>query len=211
MQLYEKYRPSTLHEFIGQPKIVSALDRITNRPDWDRDAFWVQGPSGTGKTSLAWIIAQQVANDFDITELDGDKCSVQAVREIERNIGLCPMFGGWKAYIVNEAHAMSRQAVQAWLTLLERLPAKRLIVFTTTEPLQENLFGSFSGPFGRRCKVFTFTNQSLAKDFATRAQQIAQAENLDGKPLPAYVRLVQDCHNNMGAVLQRIEQGEMIP
>ena len=53
MQLYEKYRPKTLTDFIGQPKIVSALDRITNRPDWDRDAFWIQGPSGTGKTSLA--------------------------------------------------------------------------------------------------------------------------------------------------------------
>ena len=37
------------------------------------------GPSGTGKTTLAWIVARQVANDFEITELDGDKCSVQAV------------------------------------------------------------------------------------------------------------------------------------
>ena len=210
MQLYEKYRPNTLAEFIGQPKLTAAIERITGRSDWDRDAFWIQGPSGTGKTSLAWIIAQQVANDFDITELDGDKCSVQAVREIERNIGLSSMFGEWKVYIVNEAHAMSRQAVQAWLTLLERLPAKRLVIFTTTEPLQEELFGSFSGPFGRRCKVFSFTNQGLAQHFAARAQQIAHTEGLDGKPLQAYVRLVQGCHNNMGAVLQRVEQGEML-
>lgn len=142
--------------------------------------------------------------------MDGDKCSVQAVREIERNIGLCPMFGGWKAYIINEAHAMSRQAVQAWLTLLERLPAKRLIVFTTTEPLQEDLFGQFSAPFGSRCKVFSFTNQGLAQAMAARAQQIAQSESLDGKPLQSYLRLVQSCKNNMRQVLQRIDAGEMI-
>ena len=129
---------------------------------------------------------------------------------MERNIGLCPMFGGWKAYIINEAHAMSKQAVQAWLTLLERFPAKRLIIFTTTEPLQEDLFGQFSAPFGSRCKVFTFTNQGLAQLMAGRAQQIAEAEHLDGKPLQAYLRLVQDCHNNMRQVLQRIDACEMI-
>ena len=211
MQLFEKYRPKSLQEFSGQAKITSALERITKRPGWDRDALWLQGPSGTGKTSLAWIIAKQVANDFDIAELDGDKCSVQAVREIDSNISLCSMFGGWKVWIVNEAHAMSRQAVQAWLTLLERLPAKRLIIFTTTEPLQEDLFGSFSSPFARRCKVFSFTNQGLAQSFAARAKEIAGAEQLDGKPLQSYLRLVQDCHNNLGAVLQRVEQGEMLP
>lgn len=63
----------------------------------------------------------------------------------------------------------------------------------------------------RRCKVFSFTNQGLAQSFAARAKEIATAEQLDGKPLQAYVRLVQECHNNLGAVLQRVEQGEMIP
>lgn len=96
------------------------------------------------------------------------------------------------------------------MTLLERLPKKRLVIFTTTEPLQEDLFGSFSGPFGSRCKVFSFTNQSLAQDMAQRAQQIAQAENLDGQPIQKYLRLVQDCRNNMRQVLQRIDAGEMI-
>ena len=211
MQLFEKYRPKSLQEFIGQDKIKKQVERLMSRDGWDRDALWLQGPSGTGKTSLAWIIAKQVANDFDITELDGDKCSVQAVREIEKNICLCSMFGGWKVWIINEAHAMSRQAVQAWLTLLERLPAKRLIIFTTTEALQEDLYGNFSSPFARRCKVFTFTNQGLAQLFAERAQQIAQAENLDGQQAQKYVRLVQACHNNLGAVLQRVEQGEMLP
>jgi len=107
MQLYEKYRPKTLNDFIGQPKIKKQLGAMMRRDGWDRDAFWLQGPSGTGKTSLAWIVANTVANEFDIEELDGDKCHVQAVRELERSLNLSSMFGLWKVVIVNESHAMS--------------------------------------------------------------------------------------------------------
>ena len=210
MQLYEKYRPRDFNDFIGQPKIKKQLTALMGRDGWDRDALWLQGPSGTGKTSLAWIIANEAANEFDIEELDGDKCHVQAVRDLERSLNLSSMFGLWKVVIVNEAHAMSRQAVQAWLTLLERLPKHRIIIFTTTEPIHADLFGNFSNPFARRCKVFTFTNQGLAQDMARRAREIAIDEGLDGKPEQAYLRLVQECKNNFGMVLQRIEQAEML-
>jgi len=210
MQLYEKYRPKTLADFIGQDKIKKQVASLMARPGWDRDAIWIQGPSGTGKTTLAWIIAQSISDDFFTIELDGDKCNVQAVRDLEYTLSLGTSKGQWRVVIVNEAHSMSRQAVQAWLTLLERLPRHALIIFTTTETLQEDLFGNFSGPFGSRCKLFSFTNQGLAQDMAKRAQEIAQAEGLDGQPLPKYVRLVQDCRNNMRQVLQRIDTCEML-
>lgn len=210
MQLYEKYRPTDFDSFIGQDKIKRQITMLTNRPEWDRDALFLQGQSGVGKTTLAWIIARQVSDDFNIIELDGDKCSVQAVRDLEINFGLSSMFGAWKVVIVNEAHAMTAKAVQAWLTLLERLPANRLVIFTTTEPLQEDLFGNFSGPFGRRCKVYSFTNQGLCQAMAERAKQIAEIEGLDGQPIQRYVKLVQAHHNNMGRVLQEIDKGEML-
>ena len=209
MQLYEKYRPSTLADFIGQPKIKTQITRLMTRDSWDRDVLWIQGPSGTGKTTLALIIAHQVAKDLFVEELDGDRCNVQAVRELEQTLILSAP-NSWRVVIVNEAHAMSRQAVQAWLTLLERLPKHTLVIFTTTEPLQEELFGNFSGPFGSRCKVFSFTNQGLAQDMAKRAREIAQAENLDGQPEHKYLRLVQSCKNNMREVLQRIDSCEML-
>ena len=209
MQLYEQYRPTTFDEFMGQDKIKNQLARLTGRAGWDRDALWLQGPSGTGKTTLALILAQQVASELFITELDGDKCDVASVRELGHT--LCLSAGdSWRVVIINEAHAMTNRAVQAWLTLLERLPKHTLVIFTTTEPLQQDLFGQFSAPFGSRCKVFTFTNQGLAQAMAKRAQEIAQAENLDGKPLQSYVRLVQDCKNNMRQVLQRIDACEMM-
>ena len=106
---------------------------------------------------------------------------------------------------------MTRQAVQAWLALLARLPSKRLIILTTTENLQgADLFGNFGNPFASGCKVFTFTNQGLAQDMAARALQIAEAERLDGLPLQRYLRLVQTCKNNMRQVLQVIGAGEML-
>ena len=70
--LYEKYRPKTLDDFIGQDKVKRQVQALTGRDSWDRDAIWIQGPSGTGKTTLSWIIAHQVASDLFIQELDGD-------------------------------------------------------------------------------------------------------------------------------------------
>ncbi len=209
MQLYEKYRPTDLVGFIGQDKIKKQISHIINRDGWDRDCLWLQGASGTGKTTLAWIIARHVATDLFIDELDGDKCNVQAVRDLERTLMLMAP-NSWRVVIVNECHAMSRQAVQAWLTLLERLPRRTLVIFTTTENIQDNLFGEFGNALASRCKVMTFTNQGLAQIMAKRAQQIAQAENLDGQPIAKYIRLVQDCKNNMRQVLQRIDACEMM-
>ena len=209
MQLYEKYRPTDLAGFIGQDKIKKQISHIINRDGWNQDCFFLQGSSGVGKTTLAWIVARHVATDLFIDELDGDKCNVQAVRELERTLMLMAP-NSWRVVIVNECHAMSRQAVQAWLTLLERLPKHTLVIFTTTEIIKDDLFGEFSHALASRCKVFTFTNQGLAQLMAQRAKEIAGIENLDGQPIQRYVRLVQDCKNNMRQVLQRIDACEMM-
>lgn len=105
---------------------------------------------------------------------------------------------------------MSARAAQAWLTLLERLPANRLVIFTTTEELSENLYGGFGKPLANRCKVIKFTNQGLAQPAAAHVQRIAQAEGLDGQPIARYVRLLQDCKNSIREALQRVESGELV-
>ena len=56
MELYQKHRPKTLDDFIGQDKIKRQVQQIMSRPGWDRDSIWIQGPSGTGKTTLAWTL-----------------------------------------------------------------------------------------------------------------------------------------------------------
>jgi hypothetical protein len=84
-----------------------------------------------------------------------------------------------------------------------------IVIFARTED-SADLFGQYNGPFRSRCKVIAFTNEGLADRFAERAWEIAQAEGLDGKPVAQYVRLVQRCRNNMRAVLQAVEAGELL-
>ena len=215
--LYQQYRPATWDDFVGQSKAVKAIRRIIERDGFDRGAFWIEASgannSGVGKTTLAWIIARQLADDFFITELDGSRCDKRAVEAMESAARLCAWSTDkpFKVWVINEAHAMTQGAVDALLTFLESLPKHCVVIFTTTRRVDESLFGDHdSGPFASRCHCVTLTNQGLAQAFAERAQWIAQREGLDGQPIGAYVKLVQSCKNNMRAVLQRIEAGDML-
>jgi replication-associated recombination protein RarA len=210
--LHETYRPTHWSDFIGNTKARKATEAATKRAKADAKplAFLITGLSGAGKTTLSKLIAAELTQcpDMDVEELDGDKCLVETVRDLDRSGVLATRaWGGYRVVIVNECHAMSARAVQAWLTLLERLPRKSCVIFTTTE---QNLFGSFGGPFSSRCIEIALTNQGLAQDFARRAQEIAERENLGGADAKAYLRLVQECKNNFRMVLSRIEAGEMM-
>ena len=214
--LHEEYRPTEWASFLGNGKALKACEAACNRAKASGRplALMIQGPSGTGKTTLAKLIAASLTTcpEWDTVELDGDKCSVDAVRELERSGILNTRgVGGFRVVIVNECHAMTSRAVQAWLTLLERLPSRSCVIFTTTEGRgSEELFGSFTSPFVSRSIPVCLTNQGLAQVFAEKAKAVAEAEGLGGAELKAYVRLVQACKNNMREVYGRIEAGEML-
>lgn len=207
--LHEKYRPRTWADFVGNDKAVKVLTRIAREARTAGKAVWIQGPSGTGKTTLAWLLAGELgAQEIDVHEIDGADCSIERVRTLAETIRYCTASG--RAVIVNEAHAMSRAAVQAWLTLLERLPAKNVVVFTTTQGKTEDLFGDFDSPLLSRCVNVPLSSYGLSKLFAQRAKEIAQAEGLDGQPLARYERLAQDTKNNLRRMLGEIEGGRML-
>lgn len=210
-QLHEQYRPRVWAEVIGQDKVLARIDALRRRGLGGR-SYWIAGASGTGKTTIAKLLAAEIADDFGIEELDAKDCTPVLLKSIERSMHMRPLGGRGRAVIVNEAHGLCAPAIRQLLVMLERLPSHVAWIFTTTRAGQEALFDDCidAHPLLSRCTVLSLTTQGLAKAFAARAKAIAQAEGLDGRPIEAYVRLVQDHHNNFRAVLQEIEAGRML-
>ena len=210
--LYEQYRPQTWSDVVGQDKAIKRIDAIRKRGLGGR-AYWISGASGIGKTTIARLLAADVADPFNVEEIDATDLTPAALRIIERTMSLYGMGDrNGRAFIVNEAHGLNKSAIRQLLVLLERLPEHVVMVFTTTLDGLDSLFDEHidAHPLLSRCVTIALTNQGLSQAFAKRAREIADREGLNGKPESTYVRLVQRCKNNMRAVLQEIESGAML-
>jgi DNA polymerase III subunit gamma/tau len=192
--LYRKYRPQTFADVVGQEAVVRTLTNAIEQ-DKVRQAYLFAGPRGTGKTSLARILAKCVncaqgptatpdntchacvaisnGNSLDVVEMDAaSQRGIDDIREIRERVVLQPVEGRSKVYILDEAHQLTDAAWNALLKLIEEPPPHLLFVFCTTE-LQKVL------PTVRsRCQTFVFQRPRLP-ELIRKLRLIADGEGIE--------------------------------
>ena len=222
MNLYEKVRPTCFEQVLGQERAVKRCQTILEREGWGGRAWLFIGKSGTGKTTMATIIAKMGCDDFFLDLIPSGRALGPAeMGRIEELMHQYTFSAGktGRAFVIDECHGMRKDIVERFNAILEHVPSHVAFFFTTTnEPddAQATLFDTTDPKerkderaFMSRCHVIRLTNQGLTRIFAEHCQRIAQAEGLDGKGLSAYETLAKECRNNCREMLQEISGGRM--
>lgn len=151
VSLYRAYRPQTFKEVRGQEHVVSVLEAAVKNGKLAH-AYLFAGGRGTGKTSMARILANALETDpQDIYEMDAaSNRGIEEIRALREGVSTLPFASTYKFYIIDEAHALTKDAWGAFLKTLEEPPAHAVFVLATTEldRVPETIVS--------RCQVFSF-------------------------------------------------------
>ena len=222
--LYRKYRPLTFDSVVGQQHIVSTLEHAVTERRLSH-AYLFCGPRGTGKTTMARILAKALlcahaegdagcipdgtcpeceaiaaGTHPDVYELDAaSRTGVDNVREeIIGSVNYAPVRGSYKVYIIDEVHMLSPAAFNALLKTLEEPPAHVVFILCTTDP-QKILETILS-----RCQRFDFHRISN-EDIEARLRYVCEQEGF-GFDEEALQIVARHARGGMRDALSTLEQ-----
>lgn len=135
MALVNKYRPKSWNDVIGQPAVISILQRQVATRKW-KNAYLFCGEYGCGKTTVARIFANDI-NDGQGSPIEIDGASnngVDSIRALIADAQQTSLECNFKVYIIDECHMITQQGWNAALKLIEEPPSNSIFIFCTTNP-----------------------------------------------------------------------------
>lgn len=157
LALYRKYRPKDFKDVLGQDHIVKVLKGAISLGNISH-AYLFYGPRGTGKTSIARIVAKELGTkDHDIYEIDAaSNRKIEDIREVRESVRTLPFDSKYKVYIIDEVHMLTKEAFNALLKTLEEPPEHVIFILATTE------LNKVPDTIVSRCQVFTFSKPTIS-------------------------------------------------
>jgi len=219
--LYRKYRPKEWNEVVGQDHVVTTLKNAI-AADRVAHAYLFAGSRGTGKTTLARLLAKAVnctnpdpakrpcnecehckaVNDnrfMDLIEIDAaSNTSVDDVRDLRDKINFSPSQGKYKIYIIDEVHMLSTQAFNALLKTLEEPPPHAIFVLATTE------IHKIPATVLSRCQRHEFRRVPVG-EIVTQLKMILKAEKIQADD-DALIQIARQSAGGMRDAISLLDQ-----